>query len=91
MTRYVFATTEFWPLTEGGAGILNAELVAMLMDAGHDAQVVLVAAEHVQSDDAHVHVVHPTDPLGGISGSSLHRKRLPRVLQICTVPARSIG
>ena len=64
MTRYAFATTEFWPLTEGGAGILNAELVAMLIDAGHDVEVVLVAGTEVHSDDANVHVVHPMDSAG---------------------------
>ena len=64
MTRYAFATTELWPLTEGGAGILNAQLVAMLIDAGHDAQVVLVAGADVHSNEAHVHVVHATDSAG---------------------------
>ena len=64
MTRYAFATTEFWPMTEGGAGILNAELVAMLIDAGHDPQVILVAGPDVHSNDARVHVVHEADSAG---------------------------
>ena len=64
MTSYAFATTEYWPVTRGGAGRLNADLVAMLVAAGHDVRVVLVASSDVQSSDANVHVVQPTDAAG---------------------------
>jgi glycosyltransferase involved in cell wall biosynthesis len=61
VTRYVFATTEFWPLTGGGAGRLNAALVEMLVVSGHEAEVVLVAGDDVHADRTNVHVVHTTD------------------------------
>ena len=64
MKNYAFATTEYWPLTDGGAGRLNAELVDLLRNAGHDVRVVLVAGDDVHADDANVHVVHPTDSAG---------------------------
>jgi len=64
VTRYALATTEFWPLTEGGAGRLNADLVDMLIAAGHDAHVVLVVASDVSTDADNVHVVHVTDAAG---------------------------
>ncbi len=64
MTRYAFATTEYWPLTDGGAGRLNADLVDMLVAAGHDVHVVLVSPLDVLTTLANVHVVHPTDSAG---------------------------
>jgi len=64
MTSYAFATTEYWPVTRGGAGRLNADLVAMLVAAGHDVRGVLVGGSDVQSPDANVHVVQPTDAAG---------------------------
>jgi len=62
VTAYAFATTEFWPLTQGGAGRLNADLVGMLRSAGHDVRVVLVA--DVATDDECIRVVHLTDAAG---------------------------
>jgi glycosyltransferase involved in cell wall biosynthesis len=64
VTRYAFATTELWPLTEGGAGRLNGELVDMLVAEGHDVQVVLVTRSELDSYQANVHVVQPTDSAG---------------------------
>ena len=64
MTNYAFATTEYWPLTDGGAGRLNAELVGLLRNAGHDVRVVLVAGDDVHADNANVHVVQATDSAG---------------------------
>jgi len=64
VTRYAFATTEFWPLTDGGAGRLNADVVDLLVASGHDVHVVLVAGIDVYTDDAKVHVVHATDSAG---------------------------
>jgi glycosyltransferase involved in cell wall biosynthesis len=64
VTRIAFATAEFWPLTEGGAGRLNAQLVDLLAAAGHDAHVVLVAGDDVETDDPKVHIVHATDSAG---------------------------
>ena len=64
MTSYAFATTENWPATRGGAGHLNADVVAMLGAAGHDVRVVLVAGADVESPEANVHVVQATDSAG---------------------------
>jgi glycosyltransferase involved in cell wall biosynthesis len=64
MTSYAFATTEYWPATLGGAGRLNADLVDMLVSAGHEVRVVLVADADVHSPDSNVHVVRPTDAAG---------------------------
>ncbi len=64
MTSYAFATTEYWPATRGGAGRLNADLVAMLVAAGHDVRVVLVAGADAVSPAENVHVVHASDAAG---------------------------
>jgi glycosyltransferase involved in cell wall biosynthesis len=64
VTSYAFATTEYWPATRGGAGRLNADLVAMLVAAGHDVRVVLVASADVLPPDPNVHVVQATDAAG---------------------------
>jgi len=62
VTAFAFATSELWPLTDGGAGRLNADLVSMLRTAGHDVRVVLVA--DVATDDENIRVVRPTDAAG---------------------------
>ena len=66
--RYAFATTEYWPLTDGGAGRLNADLVDMLTSDGHDVHVIIVASVEVNTDEARVHVVYANDDAGWDSG-----------------------